>query len=446
MKLTRKHFMGVIAGLMVSGYAGAQTTHSLTAQECAAYAAKNSVEVKNALLDIQIQEQVNRGITAMALPNISGSASFTDNLTIATQLLPGEFFGQPAGSFIPVKFGTKYIANMGLELRQLLFDGQVFIGLKARKATLDFQQKKHEVTEEAIRTNIYKIYYQLAVSKTQVALLDSNISRLARLESDTRAIYKSGFAEKIDIDKINVQLVNLQTEKRKVLNQIETGYLGLKYLMGMPIKDSLVLTENITDDLLKSQVLAPEFQYADRKDYQLMELSKTLGEFNVRRYKLNYIPTLSFSLTHNENAQRQKFNFTKSGEPWFPATYYNLRLNVPIFSGFSRAALLKQTRIELQQTVNKIESLKLNIDQQVEAARLAFNSAIISMDFQKKNMALAESVFNQTKKKYEIGTGSNTEINAAQVDLVQAQTNYITALYDAIQARVDYLKATGKLE
>jgi outer membrane protein len=53
------------------------------------------------------------------------------------------------------------------------------------------------------------------------------------------------------------------------------------------------------------------------------------------------------------------------------------------------------------------------------------------MDFQKKNMQLAENVYNQTKKKFEAGTGSNTEINAAQTDLVTAQTNYISALYSA---------------
>ena len=54
-------------------------------------------------------------------------------------------------------------------------------------------------------------------------------------------------------------------------------------------------------------------------------------------------------------------------------------------------------------------------------------------------------MYAQTKKKYEIGTGSNMEITGAQTDLVTAQTNYIGAMYSAIIARVDYLKATGKL-
>ena len=60
-------------------------------------------------------------------------------------------------------------------------------------------------------------------------------------------------------------------------------------------------------------------------------------------------------------------------------------------------------------------------------------------------MVLAESVYLQTKKKFEAGTGNQTEINQAQTDLKAAQTNYINSLYNAIIAKVDFIKATGKL-
>ena len=92
-----------------------------------------------------------------------------------------------------------------------------------------------------------------------------------------------------------------------------------------------------------------------------------------------------------------------------------------------------------------MEGLQITIDNDVEVAKNNFTTATATMDYQKQNMALAELVYQQTKKKYEIGTGSATEINTAQVDLKTAQTNYISALYDAIIARVDFLKATGKL-
>jgi outer membrane protein TolC len=67
------------------------------------------------------------------------------------------------------------------------------------------------------------------------------------------------------------------------------------------------------------------------------------------------------------------------------------------------------------------------------------------MDAQKKNIDLAQQVYNSTKLKYEQGVGSNQEISTAQADLVTAQNNYYSALYDAIIAKIDYLTATGKL-
>ncbi|MBN8836900.1 MAG: TolC family protein [Sphingobacteriia bacterium] len=419
--------------------------HEFSIQQCIEYASKNNAAVKNALLNIKVQEQVNRGVTAAALPSVGGSAGFTDYIDIPTSLIPGQFFGQPAGTFVPVQFGTKYNANAGVQIQQLLFDGQVFVGLQARNTSIAFQQKNLEVTEENIKANIYKIYYQLVVSKTSIALINANIERLQKLEKDAKALYQSGFSEKLDIDRVSVQLSNLQTEKEKTINNIAIGYMGLKTLIGMPAREELVLTDKITEDEIKTNIVNDTaYSYTDRKEFQYLSLAKQLNEYNIKRYKLSYLPTLSLSGLYSKTAQRTEFDFFKKGD-WFTTSYVGVNMSIPIFSGFSKDAKVKQSRFELKQTENNLESLKLSIDNDVKQAQLNFASAIHTMDFQKKNMALAENVFEQTKKKYDAGTGSNTEINSAQTDLVTAQTNYINAMYAAVIAKIDYLKAIGKL-
>ena len=421
------------------------TKHEFTIQQAVDYARKNNVQVKNALLNVQAQQQTNREITAGALPNITGSVGVTDYIKIPTSLLPGEIFGQPAGTYIPVQFGTKYNSNATIQLQQALFDGQIFIALQARATSIEFQNKNMQVTEEVIKANIYKIYYQLVVSKTQIDLLDANIARLQKLDHDANELYKNGFAEKLDIDKIAVQLSNLQTEKTKALNSISIGYLGLKTLMGMPVKDTLVLADKISEDQIKEDFSNDTaYQYTDRKDFQYLSLAKKLNEFNIKRYQLSYIPTLNLNASYSKNAQRNTFDFFGKGD-WFTTSYVGLNLSVPIFDGFARSARIKRSRIELKETENQIDNLKLSIDGEVEQSKINFKSALATMGFQKKNMQLAEAVYNQTKKKFESGTGSNTEITSAQTDLITAQTNYISALYSAIIAKVDYLKATGKL-
>ncbi|MBC7886798.1 MAG: TolC family protein [Ferruginibacter sp.] len=436
--------MGVVL-LLVNSFAMAQTSNEFSVKQAADYGLKNAVQVKNALLDVLIQQQSNRDITSGAYPDIKVNGAFTDYLNIPVSLIPGEIFGQPAGTFLPVKFGTKYSANGGVSLNQVIFDGQVFVGLQARKTSIDARQKSAELTQENIKANIYKVYYQLVVSKTQIELLDANIERLQKLDHDTREIYKNGFAEKLDVDKLTVQIANLYTERLKVLNSIANGYTGLKVLMGMPVKDSLVLTDTLSDTQIKENIVESSvYKYTDRKDYQLLELTGKLNAFNIKRYKLSQIPVLKFNANYSKQAQRTKFDFFNKGD-WFTTSYIGLNLSVPVFSGFSTRAKIAQSKLELQQTQNQLEGLKITIDNDVQVAKNNFITATATMDYQKQNMVLAELVYNQTKKKYEIGTGSSTEINTAQVELKTAQTNYITALYDAIIARIDLLKAVGKL-
>jgi outer membrane protein TolC len=409
------------------------------------FAHKNNVQVKNALLNVQIQEQTNRELTSAALPNVTGTIAGTDYLTIPTSLLPGPIFGQPAGTYIPVQFGTKFNSNAGVNLQQLLFDGQVFIGLKARSTSIEFQTKNVEVTEVLIKTNVYKVYYSLVASKTQISILDANLERLNKLLADTKALYTNGFAEKLDIDKIAVQISNIETEKLRALNNISVGYIGLKTLIGMPVNDSLRLTDELTEDIIKKDITQDSaFTYDSRKDYQYLNLGKKLNEFNIRRYQLSYLPSLSLNGAYTKNAQRNEFNFFSKGD-WFTTSYIGLNLSIPIFNGFSKDAKLKRSRIELSQTENQISNLRNSIDQEIEAAKLNFNAAVVTLDYQKKNMILAESVYNQTKKKFEFGTGSNTEISTAQTDLQTAQANYINALYVAIVSKVDFYRAIGKL-
>jgi outer membrane protein len=428
-----------------NSFAQKTNSHAFSIKDCVDFAHKNNVQVKNALLNVQVQEQTNREVTAAALPTLSGTIGGTDYITIPTSLLPGQIFGQPAGTYIPVQFGTKFNSNAGVNLQQLLFDGQVFIGLKARATTIDFQNKNVEVTEELIKTNIYKVYYSLVASKTQISIFDANLDRLNKLLADAKVLYKNGFAEKLDIDKVSVQISNLETEKLKALNNISVGYIGLKTLIGMPVNDSLKLTDELTEDIIKKDISKDSaFTYDGRKEYQYLSLAKKLNEYNVRRYQLSYLPTLSLNGAYTKNAQRNEFNFFSSGD-WFTTSYIGINLAIPIFNGFAKDARLKKSRIELAQTENQIVNLRNTIDQEIESAKLNFNAAILTLDYQKKNMQLAESVYNQTKKKFEFGTGSNTEISTAQTDLQTAQANYINALYIAIVSKVDFYKAIGKL-
>jgi outer membrane protein len=291
---------------------------------------------------------------------------------------------------------------------------------------------------------VMKLYYQLLVGKKQLGSLEANIERFEKLLNDTRVIFKNGFAEKLDVDKVSVQLNNLQTEKTRVTSLLEAGNAALKFLLNMPQADQLVLTDSISENTLTATGFTDSVSYSKVKEYMLLETGYKLSKYNVKRYQFSAYPTVAFFASYNRNAQRSEFDFLKTGN-WFPASLLGLKLQIPIFGGFARQSRIDKARLELEKTENSLEQLRQNIDNNETQARLRILSAISTVEAQKKNMQLAEQVYAVTKLKYEQGLGSQQEIYNAQTELKLAQNNYYAALYDAVIADVDYRKATGNL-
>lgn len=467
MKIKNNLLSGTFLCMLALGslHSNAQQVHRLSVDEAVDYALKNAPAVKNALTDIQIQKQVNNGITAAAYPQISADGGVQYNPMVAVQTFPNfiaaatygvlaqEGVKDGAGNTIAVPsdfgvvaaaFGTKWNASAGVQLTQLLFDGQVFVGLQARDASMRLAEAQKAVTEEQIAVNVQKIYYQLVVGRQQVTSVDANIDRFEKLLHDTRVIFDNGFAERLDVDKVTVQLNNLKTEKVKIENQLRVGNAGLKFLLNMPQKDSLLLTDSLTEDVVKHGLLDTSVDYTNRRDYQMLTTARELNSYNIKRYQYSALPTVAFMARLGTMAQRSKFNFFND-DRWYANSTLGLSVNVPIFDGFARRSNINKARLEVQKLDNNLEQLRSNIDNEVEVARISMESALITMDNQQRNMQLAEKVYNTTKLKYEQGLGSNQEIYNAQTELKVAQNNYYSALYDAVIARVDFLKATGKL-
>ena len=118
--------------------------HAFSIQQALEYAKKNNVQVKNALIDVQIQAQTNREVTGTALPQVKGTGSLVYNAKLPVSLVPAEFLGGAPGTFAELAFGTKWSSTGGVSLSQILFDGTVFAGLKARQTLIDYQLKKEQ--------------------------------------------------------------------------------------------------------------------------------------------------------------------------------------------------------------------------------------------------------------------------------------------------------------
>ena len=433
--------------LMVSSGRAQQTDsipYLLSLQEAIDYAQTHQTAVLNGRVDEEIAKNTVKQTIGIGLPEIKGNANFQDFIKLPTSLLPGEIFGQP-GTQIPVQFGVKYQSTLGLELNQKIFDGSYLVGLQASKTFRELSSKSLRRTRIETAVAVSKAYYSVLVSNEQVQLLDANIARLKKSLNDTEALFKNGFVEKIDVDRLKVLNNNLETERQNVLRLLDLNINLLKFQMGMPIESPLKLKDSIESlhSLEGNALIADSTVYKSRIEYSLLQTQKRVNELDLKRYKSLLLPTLSAFANSSQGYQSNSFSqlFDNS----FPTTVIGLRLEVPIIAGGQKLYQIRNAKLQVQKSQNDLVNLKNGINLEITQAKTAYQNGINSLDNQKRNMELATEVLRVSKIKYEQGVGSSLEVTTAETSLKEAQNNYITALYDLLINKINLDKATGKI-
>lgn len=460
--------MGSVMGAVAQTQPAPKT---FTLQACIEYALENSIALNNAKLDEQIaQAKVNETI-GVGLPQVSGTGTLMHNEKLPRFFNrysgPGGFIdfgsipGIEVGDVVAAEnfFQLKSSADVGLTVNQLIFNGSYLVGLQASKTYKELSYKATAQSKEQIIQQVTKAYYTVLINKERADLFASNIARVDSLLKNTTALYENGFAESIDADRIQVTLNNLIVERDKFLNMNELGVALLKFQMSYPMNEPIDIVGNIQDvqvdvDLDSYQ---QDWNYKERPDYQVMEVNKRLQELNIKNKFAASLPTLSGFFNYGYSTQSPNIGGlfkTNSGfsevpgagpDKWYDYSNYGLSLNIPIFTGLQNRYKVQQEKIVMQKINNGFRNLKSSIDLEIQQATLNYDNAIKSLNAQQRNIALAEKVARVTKIKYEQGVGSNLEVIDAEDALRQAQTNYYSAMYDAMVAKIDLDKAYGKL-
>jgi outer membrane protein len=439
----------------------AQNRYELTVREAVDLAYKNVIDLKNAQVNYKIQEAQNKEITGRALPQVSANGGTQHYIKLPQVLFPQSDANvynvlkaqglipstvqPPDPVLVPFSFQQPWNLSVGATLQQLLFQPDVFVGLQARKTALNLSASVIDQTKETIKDSAYRRYYAILIAEKQLGFLNESVARLEKLYHDDSIMFKNGFAEKLDLDRVQVQLTNLRTTQSVLTNSITLAYAAMKFALGISQNDTVVLKEELTNETIKESVLADKFKYEDRPEIRTLGFNRQLQQLDVKRNKLGALPTVALAGNYSINAMGQKF-FTDPTTRWLKSSYVGLNVAVPVFDGFQRRYRVKQSQLNVEKVDNTIEQVKQVIDLQQTISKESLTNALLNLDAQQRNMTLAESVYNTTKKKFEAGLGSSFEILQSENELQTAQSNYFTALYNAIIAKVGYQSSLGKLQ
>ena len=121
----------------------------------------------------------------------------------------------------------------------------------------------------------------------------------------------------------------------------------------------------------------------------------------------------------------------------FPTWSLGVSVNYPMGQSAEKAQLAR-AQVERQQTVQSIESLKLQITQAVRQAGRQVQSTAERVDAARASQGLAEQRVTVETRRFEAGLSTTFLVTQAQRDLVQAQVDLLQAMLDHQSALISY--------
>ena len=441
----RKMALGVLFFAFSITRMHAQET--VTLKQAIEYALQNKAEALNAKLDVRNGDYQIMEAKAGALPKINGVANLTYNPILqSTALDVGAFSGGPSNIQL-ITMGQKWNAGAGVQLSQALFNQQVFVGLKAAKSTKEFYQLNAELTEEQIIERVSNAYFQVFTIQQKKETLENSYASTEKVRNIIKSLYDNGLAKKVDLDRTNVNLTNINTILKQQQNAINQAENALKFYMGMPIENKIELVKadmEITPHLLDETVATDQ-----RSEIKILNKQRELLQYNKKAVEAAYYPIVNLNANYSWQGLGNKFPLTngeKNGVYWADYSAITLGVNIPIFNGFATKARVEMAQIELDKLDVSIKDTKLSLDLSYQNAKSQIENSLLALENQKANVSLAETVTSNTKHNYQYGLATLTELLEAENALVEAKNNYSNAILEYKIAEIQYYKAKGELK
>ena len=230
-----KHRLIIISFILLTITAKAQQKQDslpavATLQQCVSYALLHQPDVSKSLLDEEIVNAEIKTRLADWYPQINV------DYTLQHYFQVQRVTGGTATLLTAENYSTAYFSAT-----QNIFNPDVLLASKTKG---EVRTQTKQITENyKINTvlNVSKAFYDVLLSRSQIKLVDQDITRLSRSVQDSYNQYKAGIADKTDYKRAQISLNNSIAEKKQYQHDLTAKFSLLKLYMGYPQDSSFDL-------------------------------------------------------------------------------------------------------------------------------------------------------------------------------------------------------------
>ncbi|HUI50184.1 MAG TPA: TolC family protein, partial [Terriglobales bacterium] len=341
---------------------------------------------------------------------------------------------------IPASIGPFSYLDARINFSQSLFDWKLINNARAAKQSWKSAEYTYKDARDLVVLAVGYTYLQGIADEARIATAEAQVNTAQALYDQAEDQVKAGTSPAIDALRAKVELQTRQQQLIQARNNFAIQKLTIGRVIGLAPGQEIDLTDKSpykafdgmsVDDAVKRAL-------ASRSDYQAALADERAAEFSRRGAVAGYFPSLSFNADYG----------TAGSHPSTATSVYDLRgtLSIPIFQGNSVHAAILQADARLEETRERVDNLRAQIDADARTALLNIQSAAQQVEVARSNIDLAEETLRQSEDRFRAGVTDTVEVVQSQEAVASAHEQYISSLYNYNFAKVSLARSLGMAE
>lgn len=391
---------------------------------------------------ISISEQREKESKAHLIPKVTANADYKYFMELPTQLMPMNALNPqaPEGQFRDLQFGVPHNINANVQLAMPLYNPQVYGAIENTKIANELTQLQFQKSEEQVLYDITTLYYNAQILKHQLDFLESNLINTQKLLKNMELLKEQLLAKGTDVSKVKLQAEQLSTQRENVHNKYISILNALKLNIGIPLERNITVVSDIEQQTFieNSTVNVLDLKIIQTQNKLLNSELSTLN-------KSRFLPSLNLIASYGTTG----FGYDKTPNDFlkfYPIGFAGLQLTYPLFNGTVTQRKINQKKLEISNNELQAQLIGDKNKMEIENATRQRNTAQQTVINTENQIALAQSIYEQTILQQKQGTATLTDVLLADNALREAQQNYLSAVVDYLKADLELKKLTGTIK
>lgn len=393
----------------------------ISLDEAIQIALDESPTIKIADINITKAGYAKKGSYAALYPNVSASGSY--QRTLKKQVMAMDFQGQS----MEIAVGKWNNVNAGVSASLPLINAQLWESLKLSALNVELAVEQARSSKVSMVSQVKQSFYSVLIAQYVYEVYKQVYDNAATNYAQTEKKYNAGKVSEYEYLRAKVNVKNAEPNVYSALASIDLAIWQLKAVMGLDLNTKIgvngdigsfeqeMLNFNINDTVnLENNTTLIQFGLQERQI-----------ESTIKMTKRQYIPSLAASFSYSYMAMGDDFDMK-----WNPYSVVGVTLNIPIFDGLSKHYNVRQNEVTR-------DVIRMNMEDTERQLRIAYKGYMNQIATYIENYYAAESTLEMAQKSYdiaakmyELGKATLTELNDAQLALVQSQLTMSQAVYN----------------